>query len=483
MAWLTAIDTLWRGLRRPWVLIASAGLLVLLLVGGLLLPQLPGQLSGDPTAAARWLLGVSAEYGPAGEMLRGLGLFNVLHSFLLQMLLAVLTLVLCVYLGDLVATALRYRQLPALLAAPVAEPGSPLLLDTAQTLYRRRATASEPFAQVTERLHTQLADYFEQLTSANGAVTALHDLDEQRPADPATSAPPLESRLLATRHLPWATVRLALMVGLLLAVLAVWRIVISGWELSAPVLVPGGSYRSANHGVSLHYLVHEGDGETIGELSVQVGEQVTVLPVNQRASSSVNGVEIASLPALPGLYVSTMDGEAELARAGQSKRVAGVGLTFPGPGSEEAVILPAQAIGLRIVRLSDEMTAASGAQFLLEIFRGEETQPAERFEIGVQPLETVPLNEDGLTLRLAQLPGMAVEARYLPGLWWLWVALGLVVAGGVGYWFRPSFALVQVAPWPVDRAVVTLQSDDANVLRILDVLMPTEQAEGAVSNQ
>ncbi|HMN27472.1 MAG TPA: hypothetical protein PKE45_04885, partial [Caldilineaceae bacterium] len=155
--------------------------------------------------------------------------------------------------------------------------------------------------------------------------------------------------------------------------------------------------------------------------------------------------------------------------------VAGVGLTFPAPGSEESMILPAEAIGLRIVRLGAEVAAESGAGYLLEIYRGEESQPAKRVEIGAKPVESVVINDQGLSLRFVQMPGLAVEIRYLPGVWLLWVALALVVLGGIGYWFRPGFALVQVAPWAGEQTVVTVQSDEAVSVPVLDQQIAAEE--------
>jgi hypothetical protein len=428
-------------------------LLLLLLVSGQLLPQLPGQLSADSTAAERWLLGASADYGAAGDLLRGLGLFNVLHSMLLQLLLTVLTLVLCVYLGDMVAVALQYRQLPTLLTQSTGEPGEPLPLQTAQKLYRQRLASTVPLDEMVSQLQSDLSTRYEHVISA---VTPNADNAEQ------------ETRLLATRALRWAAVRLVLMAGLLLAVLTVWRIVIAGWEVSAPVLAPGGEYHLASHGIVLNYHVPTTLQEAGPQLQVQSGGQQLILPAAERVTASVGAVDVVARPSAPGLYVMTSDGKRALARAGQSETVAGVGLTFPAPGSEESMILPAEAIGLRIVRLGAEVAAESGAGYLLEVYRGEESQPEKRVDIGAKPVESVVLNDKGLTLRFVQMPGLAVEVRYLPGVWLLWLALLLVLLGALGFWFRPAFALVQVAPWAGEQTVVTLQSDEAAALAALD---------------
>ena len=331
MAWLTPTDGLWRGLRRRWLVVGCGTLLLLLLFSGQLLPQLPGQLSADSTAAERWLLGASAEYGAAGDLLRGLGLFNVLHSFLLQFLLALLTLVLCVYLGDLVAVALRYRQLPAQLTSWTGEAGEPLPIHTTQKLFRRRQASAVPRDEMVSRLQGVLAAHYEQVTNAVVPV---------RTPSTAESASP-ETRLLAIRGLRWAMLRIALMAGLLLAVLAVWRIVITGWEVSAPVLAPGDEYHLASHDIVLTYRLPTTEQEATPQLQVRSGDQEMVLPAAEHRMASLGAVDIVAQPTAPGLYIMTSDGQPALARAGQSDVVAGGWLLpFPPRGRENLIRPP-----------------------------------------------------------------------------------------------------------------------------------------------
>lgn len=64
-------------------------------------------------------------------------------------------------------------------------------------------------------------------------------------------------------------------------------------------------------------------------------------------------------------------------------------------------------------------------------------------------------------LRFVPMSSMAAAVHYQPAIWLLWVALVLVVAGAVGYCYRPAFLLLQLAPWPTARTVVVAQSDGA----------------------
>jgi hypothetical protein len=462
MAWLMSAEGLWHLLRRPWLLILSSLLVCLLLLSAVGLPQLPGQLSGDATASARWLVGASADYGWAGELLRSLGLFNVLHSVLLQVALALITLVLVVYLGELAAVVLRYRHLTTLLAQPIAAAGEPLPAPTARHLYRWRGTLSAPVATIAEQLQPQLAKQ-----QFNEVKSSAFSLPADEPAEQPAPENVNEVRYVATRHLRWAVVRLLLMVGLLLAIGVVWGIVIRGWEVSVPILAPGEQYRSAAHALALEYQIPTRGAAGEPALQLAVGEATGVLAPAADQAGRIAGVDVRVADTLPGLYIATADGQPALARAGQSETVGGLGLIFPSPGSEESILLPQAALGLRIVRLGDELAEASGASFLLEVNRVGSTQPPTRLEIGHQLSEVITLDEADFTLHFHLLPGLVVEARYLPGVWLLWVALLLVIIGGVGFWFRPAFLVAQIAPWPPDRSVVVLQSDEAVTLRAL----------------
>ncbi len=473
MAWLMSAEGLWHVLRRPWLLIVSSLLVCLLLLSALGLPQLPGQLSGDATASARWLVGASADYSWAGGLLRSLGLFNVLHSVLLQVALALITLVLIVYLGELAALVVRYRHLADLLTQPTQATGDPLPAPTVRPLYRWRAALSASSAAVAERLHQQLAPQFTQVTTSTSPLPVV-DSTEQPTTEAAS-----EIRYLATRHLRWAAVRLLLMLGLLLAIGVVWNIVIRGWEVSAPVLAPGEQYRSAAHTLGLNYQIPPPEEGGEPALQLEIGEATGALAPADGQTVRIAGVDVRVGATLPGLYIATADAQPALVRAGQSELVTGLGLIFPSPGSEESIVLPEAALGLRIVRLGDELAAASGATFLLEVNRVGSMQPPTRLEIGQQPSEVVTLDEAGLTLHFRLLPGLLIEARYLPGVWLLWVALLLVIVGGIGFWFRPAFLVAQVASWSPERAVVVLQSDESSILRALQAALASTEAETA----
>jgi hypothetical protein len=261
----------------------------------------------------------------------------------------------------------------------------------------------------------------------------------------------------------------------LIALLAVWLIVTIGWELAPVTLAPGDTYRFAPRNLELTYQIEQGAQQTMPMLTVRMGTAEGRQLVAAPTTLSLAGVDIRIAPGPPALLITTADGATALARAGQSDTAAELGLTFPSPGSEESIVLPTQAVGLRIVRMADDATAAARAAFMLEIYQGESPQPVKRVTIGGNQVETIPIREEDLALQVTVLPGLAVSARSLPGIWLLWLAGGLVGIGAAGFWFRPAFALAQIAPWPEERAVLVLQSDTRAEIATMEEWLNREQ--------
>jgi hypothetical protein len=137
-------------------------------------------------------------------------------------------------------------------------------------------------------------------------------------------------------------------------------------------------------------------------------------------------------------------------------------LVFPTPGSEDSLLLPEQAAGLRIVRSADP---AEG--FILELYRSTDVEPVLRQEISGQTPVQIPLPDEPFSLYVAPLPALQIHVRHLPGQWLVWAGLALALAGLPALIRPPVFALVQVAPWPVAQSVAVLQSSSRNELAML----------------
>jgi hypothetical protein len=133
---MTASDTITR--RDPWqntwrfiagdVWLAAGGVaLAALLAAAAALPQSP---PGDPIAFARWLSDAQERFGGAFNVLSGLGLFDVVHSFLFRAALGAIGLALAARLIDRVQEYRAAAALPSPPDAPRRSHDSPLARNT-----------------------------------------------------------------------------------------------------------------------------------------------------------------------------------------------------------------------------------------------------------------------------------------------------------------------------------------------------------------
>ncbi|MCB0186944.1 MAG: hypothetical protein KDE31_21905, partial [Caldilineaceae bacterium] len=167
---------------------------------------------------------------------------------------------------------------------------------------------------------------------------------------------------------------------------------------------------------------------------------------------------IASEAGPPALFLRTVSNEPQLSRLGQSQTVPSMGLLFPSPGSEEAIVV-AQTMGLRIIRLPSQGDEEGTEQFLAEVY-DRNNALIERIPIESTLTAELTAEEQSIAVEFIVLPGIEVAVAYRPAMWLFWLALLLVLVGVVGYVRRPTFVLWQLAPWPVDRTVAIVQSDE-----------------------
>lgn len=476
------VDLAWRVLREPWLLIGIAGLTLLFVLAGTRFPQLPGQYIDDPAGATRWLLTTSAEYGLFGPLLRSLGLFDLLHSFVLQFLLALVALLLFVHLGDMLAAAVRLYQLPSLLEATDIRAGEPLPISGSSPFYRlRTALPLEPgraqsgLAAVLQKRYDDLQQKAVSLSDSVAAQHASGDDHEAEIGGPEENERAeevvREQRWLA-RIDSWAAyLRVAFLGGLLLGLAVLWLGITWGWEVTPPALAPGSEFRFPAQDVILRYEAQvevpatEGSGGQARQplLAVQIGENNNTTPVDKRSYLRLGDTGIWAQPGPPGLIISTVGGQAALSLPGQDDSTSRLGFVFPTPGSEESILIPDAGAGMRLVRL-----AADRAGFLVEIFNREGAQPVKRLELDQSQTVDIPLADGVLPLRFQLAPGLDVRVRYLPGDWLLLLALGFVLIGGIGFFRAPLFLLVQLASWPQGRSVLVVQSNSQAAVASLE---------------
>lgn len=475
------VRALWQWLSRPLILGLAGVLILLLFLGAALIQQMPGQIADDPAAATRWLLTVGEEYGMLGTALRTLGLFDVLHNPVLQLLLALLALILLVQLGSTVAALWRFWQTSALPTLPVPAGGAPIALPTTQPLYRLRQVAEAQPAALAVQLTQTLRTQFDELITATIELPAPAALPVSSEAGPVT-----EWRLLARRHhQPWIWLRPLLILGLLLALVSIWSILLAGWEITPPLLAPGDQYRATTQRVTLSYHVLEQADTLAPTLGVELADTSHEVPLGESSRLRLGQVLLEAKAGPPALWIRSNAAAVTLSQPGQAQNAMDLGLIFPTLGSEDSVVVENQ-VGLRIVRVAvlpeavkanadtsatdsnnSPLTTAAHEQFLVEVYQPDAAKPVQTIVVSGPATAKIQVSGQVRELRFVPLPSMAAAVRYQPTIWLLWVALALVLVGAVGYRYRPAFVLLQLGPWPADRTVVVAQSDVAAELERL----------------
>jgi hypothetical protein len=433
------VSAAWRRLLSPWTLFSVGAATLVLLPAAFFLPQLPGQLNDEPAAAARWLSAAGAAYGALGNVLREAGLFNVLHSFLFRALLAFLTLLVALHLADSLGKAFAVQTLIARFGAAPSRPGSPVTLPDGLAAYRTRKAVDDALPAVAERIAA--------------AITRTYGYFAQHATDgPADSQ---ETRLLGVQRRYAYALQVLPPLGLLLALASIWLFLLAGWNINSPVLAPGEAYRAPAQDLFIQYLAGQDAEPPEPSVAVSVhiaGKEIAAAaPPGARLNDGSISLQVQQEGA--GLLVRTVTQEPLLALPGQTEPTAGAGLILPSPGSEESVLLPTLEGGLRVVRPPD-----GSDSFLVEVYRGLNLEPEQRIGItGIGQYE-IGAAEQSLLLEFIPLPGLRVTVRHMPGFRLIWPAAILVIIGAAGYVRPPAFTLVQIAPWPAERAVVIVQT-------------------------
>ncbi len=431
-----------------------------------LLPQLPGQLVDEHAAAANWMLTTSAAYGIWGNPFLVLGLFDVLRSPLLYLLLALLLPTLAAQLADQLGAVRQMRSVRALdLRTPAQAANGVLAIADARPLFRYRGLVAGEVEPSAEALAAQLQREFSLVELAHAAPSP--DLE----TDGSGGGTAVNLRGLS--HPRYQALRALLPVGLLVAVIATWVALAFGWQVTSPPLAPGDIYRSANRDLVLHYAVAISPTHQL-TLTANLQQATVSLPAGDAARRALGTAVIQIRPAYPAIFAATTDGRGHIALPGHETTFAQLGLVFPNLGSEESILVPELSAGLRVVqRGSDE-------GFVLELYRSDAVQPVYRAELTPGGQLTIPLGPDAPDLIVTAMPGLQVDVRHLPGLPIVPVGILLALFGTLAYFRRSAFVVVQIAPWSGDHSLVTIQSDHAEtverVQRMVEELVPSREA-------
>jgi hypothetical protein len=465
--WPQVVGILWAWINSPWPLAVLSLLLVGLIALALVVPQLPVQLRSEPSAAERWYVNTAAPLGGTGALLRNLGFYNILQSPVLIAILALLCFVLIVQTVRLLLAAHRLRRIAAVFGMTGTTNGEPVPVLTAGLLLRwRRSYAAAPLTLTSElqRLLDARLRNVDRRTVRVAAPPLPPSTDANPPGEHVPETTILEERLLAVRGMQGALLRPLLLVGMLSALGFIWLNVAVGWEFAAPALVPGERAADAVHNVRMEYRLTQPSPNILSPvLQTNVGSQSSLLPLGESMQTQMGSVDVQAQPGIPSLVVRTLNDAPLLARPGQVNTVSSIGLGFPSAGSEETLVLPHQAIGLRIVRLEQGEPGSNEDGFLVEIYEAGSENAVTRVIINGSQNVTLPAVDtstgQAVVLALVPLPGIFAQVREMPSVWLVWLAAGLLALGALGFWLRPGFVLAQVGPWPEERAVLTVQSD------------------------
>ncbi|HQY92748.1 MAG: hypothetical protein WAU00_19180 [Caldilinea sp.] len=470
-------DALWTALLDPRPLVVIAALLLASILLSVRVPQMPGQLRGEPLAADRWLTTMTETLGAGGPLLRASGMFDVLHSPLFHLLLWAAIFLLLVHTAHATWIALHFRRLPAVLDNTTLHGGDPLPMTMPFGVMRWRAALSASPVALSAAVATQVsawATHLEQRT-----LRVLPSAPQSEGMDPAVDAhaPILEERLLGVRGLLETALRPLLPAGMILALLLVWWYSMIGHQFTPDPLLPGARASDAVLGVTFEYALTYPQPGVIGPvLKANKGETQRVLPL-MRGDVTLDGVVVSLQPGAPSLLVRTLDDAPLLAQPGQSATAAVLGLGFPNPSSEQTLILPQHGVGMRIIRQDNATTSAADDSFVVEVFQGDSEQPIQRFTIRDSQVERIQTPVGEMPLGFVPVPMLQVQAYSAPNHWLLLPAALLLLAGALGFRRRPAFLLAQAGPWPVERSVVIIQTDHAVALETLRRVIEAEPQE------
>lgn len=455
-------DTLWAALIDPRPLAVIAALLLTMLLVSVLIPQLPGQLRSEPLAADRWLTTAAESTGAMGAFLRAAGLFDVLHSLLFRVLIGAASFLLLIQLAYSVWVAIQMQRLPLLLDV-VAPGGEPLPVQLPFAVQRWRAATPGAPLTIATQCEAQTQPWSTHLERRTLRVPPSPPQAELR-EPPDTRGAILEERLLGRRGVAEVALRPLLPAGMLLALGLIWWYSLVGYQFAPASLLPGEYASDTVLGVAFEYvLTYPAPGVVGPVLRVNKGERQQLLPLTP-TELTLDGVVVTAQPGAPALLVRTLDGAPSLAQPGQTNVVAELGLGFPNPGSEQALVIPQVGVGLRIIRQDNGTVSAADDAFVVEVFQGNSEDAVQRFTINGSQVERIATPVGELPLSFIPMPMFQVQAYTAPGGWWLLPVLILAGVGALGFRRRPLFLLAQAGPWPVDRTVVIVQSNYAAAL-------------------
>lgn len=420
------LDSVWNFLASPVSAAVLLALTALLATLAGIVPQMPPTLS-DPLAQSQWLAETSSRWGAFGETLRSLGLFRLEDTVLWKTCLGLNLLAVLVVLEVAFRRAWRcMRNSLDNLSFPIIE--------------ERAAQSDAP--GLLERLARHLSERgFRTRQSESGEIRQLHAVIR-----------PWAWWLRATLHLGVLLILLALLVGG--ETLRTEQIALGPEESSLVGLREGWSVRlrelredsGVPHGLSAALALFDAEANIVREANVGMQRPVRAGPLSLHLTATGPALEIraedaAGQPMPLQSAEGILESDALLLKFGETE-------------PEQYFAIPEIGDTVRVVLHPDAVSETP--QFLLQIYRGTETQPRLEELLG----EARALTADGVTYTFTPTTFVTLTASAHSMRWLLWTGSLLALLSALLAKLFPAHAvLVQAAEVGGQVRLQTLATD------------------------
>jgi len=385
------LDAIWRIASGKTTRLVLLALLMLSIVLGTLLPQLPATAASDPAMTSRWLSTTLPRYGPWGPLLRSVKLFDIAHALWFRLLLALIALHLLLRAVEMAQTAWA-----TLSRRP---PPPPAHLPRMSSL-----SLLPPLPEAVSLVRSQLAAHgFQVLPQMEEKATGAHLY-----ADRARIG--ILSPLLSD-------------IGGLLLLAALLINSTLGWQMSDLLLAPGQEIRLGhNTGLSLRLERAPSTGGAGRLLFLDASGEVAAQPLTFAHPARHAGISAHQTGDGPALMVRGEDkaGRPVLLQPLVAKGAAAntVSLIFDQPQAERHLTVPERNLALRLVAQPagnrDDQPA-----FWLQAYQGGHTEPILDTVIGANSV----LEVAGTRFEFRPERYVVLQVVHAPG-------FGLLLAGG-----------------------------------------------------
>lgn len=389
------IDRLWRLMTSDRLLAALLVLLALTVLVGLLVPQVPSDLS-QPEDAVRWLTEASGRFGGLGTLMQVGGLFDLQQSPWLRLLVGLLAFV--------------------------------LLLRLAQSVSRLQPANPQSVAAAAQRWPLQAG--FTLTTDVDTALAEVADDLRQEGWQVATQRTETAAHVAAQRSRVGLWAAPLIYAGALLCLLALWIGQVFGWQETGLVLLPGQPTPLQRDSRQSLTLVQDKEGMAAVAWQTAGGEPVT-RTLSAAGTARLPGMTVRRTGAGQMLTATAWDAAGAPLQLRlldeQSPAQTTANLVFDQPRAERAFLVPARQIAFSVVAFAAlPERGFNGPTYLVQAFQVGQREPL--FNEFIEGDASLTIGDDRYDLRSGQY--VTVRTSNNPGTPLL-VLGGLLAAGGV----------------------------------------------------